>query len=82
MGSQATGGLRRSPDLNSEGAAGPLRASVSGFLTTGTRTRTEVSERLSGRSEMVCVCSADPAAPAARSALAERLMALAMPVCL
>ena len=47
MGSQATAALRP-PDRNSEGAV-PLRASVSGFFTTGTRTSTEVSEMLSSR---------------------------------
>lgn len=46
MGSQATVALRRSPVWNSEGAVEPLRALVSGFLATGTRTSTEVSERL------------------------------------
>ena len=41
---------------------------------TGTRTSTDVSERPSSRSEIVCVRAADAGTPAARSALAARLM--------
>src|SRR5260370_776210 len=71
-GSHATVTLR-SPDFSKEGAEEPLRDACA----TGTRTRTEVSDRPSGRIEIVCVSTPDRATPAARSALTARLMVVA-----
>src|SRR5258707_1168205 len=51
--------------------ADPMRA-----WATGMRMRTEVSERLSRRSEIVCVGTGCPTTPAARSALAARLISI------
>jgi len=52
-----------------------LASLAAGILAAGNRMTTVVSERLSSRSEIVRVCSADPApAAVARSALAARLM--------
>ena len=75
-GSHATVAFR-SPDLVNEGAEELLPVSMRLSLTTGRRTRIEVSERLSSRNEIVRVCAAGPATPVARSVLAARLIAAA-----
>src|SRR4030088_3347370 len=69
-GSHATA-ILRSPDFVTAGAEGLLRA-----WATGMRMRTEVSESTSSRSEIVCVCTGCPSMPAARSALAARLISI------
>ena len=62
--------ILRSPDFRNAGAEEPLREAWA----TGTRTKTEVSDRPYGRIEIVCISTPDRATPAARSVLTSRLM--------
>src|SRR4030081_3196675 len=71
-GSHATA-ILRSPDFDTAGAEGLLRA-----WATGMRMRTEVSESTSSRSEIVCVCTGRATMPTARSALAARLISISV----
>src|SRR5260370_6925125 len=64
----------RSPDFSKEGAEEPLRDACA----TGTRTRTEASDRPSGQIEIVCASTPYRATPVPRPPSTARLILVAV----